>query len=79
MPEPVIAQKSPVPVEVTAGQTYAYCTCGLSAKIALCDGAHKGGEFVPLKFTPDESKTAYICGCKHTKNPPYCDGSHKAL
>ena len=32
MSEPVIAQKSPIPVEVKAGQTYYWCSCGKSAK-----------------------------------------------
>jgi hypothetical protein len=31
-----------------------------------------------LYFYPDRP-TAYICTCKQTKNPPYCDGSHKTL
>jgi CDGSH-type Zn-finger protein len=32
-----------------------------------------------MAFTAEESKTAYLCGCKHSKNAPYCDGAHKAL
>jgi len=23
--------------------------------------------------------TAWLCGCKQSKNAPYCDGSHKSL
>ena len=76
---PVIAQKSPIPVEVEAGKTYYWCTCGKSAKQPLCDGAHKGSEFAPMAWTAPESKTAYLCACKHTKNAPLCDGAHKAL
>ena len=79
MPEPVIAQKSPIAVEVEAGKTYYWCTCGKSDKQPFCNGAHKGGDFAPLAYTASESKTAYLCGCKHTKNAPLCDGTHKGL
>ena len=79
MPEPVIAQKSPIAVEVEAGKTYYWCTCGKSDKQPFCNGAHKGSEFAPMAWTAPESKTAYLCACKHTKNAPLCDGSHKAL
>jgi CDGSH iron-sulfur domain-containing protein 3 len=79
MAEPVIAQKSPIAVEVEAGKTYYWCTCGKSDKQPFCNGAHKGGEFAPMAWTAPESKTAYLCACKHTKNGPLCDGSHKAL
>ena len=27
-------------------------------------------------FKVDETKEYFICSCKLTKNPPYCDGSH---
>ena len=79
MAEPVIAQKSPIAVELEAGKTYYWCTCGKSDKQPFCNGAHKGGEFAPMAYTAPESKTAYLCACKHTKNGPLCDGSHKAL
>ncbi|MGO9422675.1 CDGSH iron-sulfur domain-containing protein [Roseiarcus sp.] len=32
-----------------------------------------------MAFTADKSGTAYLCGCKGSKNAPYCDGSHKSL
>ena len=35
--------------------------------------------FAPLVFKAEEKKTAFLCQCKHTKNPPYCDGTHKSL
>jgi glutamate synthase domain-containing protein 2/CDGSH-type Zn-finger protein len=34
---------------------------------------------VPKAFTVDEETEAHLCMCKHTKNPPYCDGSHARL
>lgn len=76
---PKIAAKNPIPVELEAGKTYAYCTCGLSDKQPFCNGAHRGTEYVPKKFVAEETKTAYMCQCKHTSNPGFCDGSHKSL
>lgn len=76
---PNIAQKAPYAVEVEAGKTYFWCSCGQSKNQPFCDGSHKGSSFNPVKFTAEESKTAYLCGCKHTGNAPFCDGSHKAL
>lgn len=79
MNQPNIAAKVPVPVELEAGKTYAWCTCGSSSNQPFCDGAHKGSDFSPLIFQAEETKTAYMCQCKHTKNPGFCDGSHKVL
>ena len=64
MSDPVIADRSPVVLELEAG-TYHWCRCGLSAKQPFCDGAHKG-------------RIAF-CQCKHTGNEPRCDGSHATL
>ena len=37
---PIIAQKAPYPVEVEAGKTYFWCSCGRSAKQPFCDGSN---------------------------------------
>lgn len=79
MSEPVIAQKSPIPVQVEAGKSYYWCTCGKSAGQPFCDGSHAGTDFTPLKYEATESKAVYFCGCKHTANPGLCDGSHTKL
>ncbi len=79
MPEPTIASKSPISVALDAQETYAWCSCGLSATQPFCDGAHKPTEFKPKRFSVEEKTLAYLCQCKHTKNAPYCDGSHKQL
>ena len=51
MPEPNIAAKQPAKVELEAGKTYAWCSCGHSAKQPFCDGTHKAHPgFVPLVF-----------------------------
>ncbi|MDP4892871.1 CDGSH iron-sulfur domain-containing protein [Cypionkella sp.] len=76
---PNIAQKAPFPVEVEAGKTYFWCSCGQSKSQPFCDGSHKGSSFAPTKFTAETSKTAYFCGCKNSKNGALCDGSHSAL
>jgi CDGSH-type Zn-finger protein len=79
MTDPVIAQKSPYPVEVEAGKTYYWCSCGKSAKQPFCDGSHKGSEFAPTAYTAEKTGTAYFCGCKHSVKGALCDGSHAKL
>ena len=54
-------------------------SCGRSAKQPFCDGSHKGTSFTPVKFTAEDTKTAFLCGCKHSAKAPFCDGTHKAL
>jgi CDGSH-type Zn-finger protein len=79
MPEPTLAQKSPVKVAVEAGKTYYWCACGKSAKQPMCDGSHKGTGFVPMAYTADSTGDTYFCACKRTKGAPMCDGTHKSL
>ncbi len=74
-----ITQKNPFEVELEAGETYYYCSCGLSENGSFCDGNHKGTDFKPIAFTPEESKTAYICGCRRNDGSPFCNGAHKDL
>ncbi|MFY7652556.1 MAG: CDGSH iron-sulfur domain-containing protein [Chitinophagaceae bacterium] len=86
---PKVFKKEPTAVEVEAGKTYAWCTCGLSEKNPFCDGQHKqlatevNGETVmpykSQKYTPEQSGEVWLCNCKQTKNPPFCDGSHNHL
>jgi CDGSH-type Zn-finger protein len=79
MSDPVVAGTAPIGVDVEAGKSYWWCTCGKSSKQPFCDGSHKGSEFAPQQYTADASKTVYFCVCKATKNAPLCDGSHKSL
>jgi CDGSH-type Zn-finger protein len=79
MSEPKIAAKHPIKVNLEAGKTYHWCSCGLSQNQPFCDGSHKSTEFKPLAWQATESKEAWLCQCKRTKNAPYCDGTHKTL
>ena len=79
MTAPKIAQKAPYPVEVEAGKSYFWCSCGRSVNQPFCDGSHKGTDFTPVKFEATETKKVFFCGCKHSGAPVTCDGSHNAL
>ena len=68
---------NPLAVDVKAGVTLWWCSCGRSKQQPFCDGSHKGSEFSPLKFVPAESKTLWFCTCKKTGSAPLCDGSHR--
>lgn len=79
--KPVIAASSPIEVDLVEGQSYYFCTCGLSAKQPYCDGAHKKSD-LGLKshaFTADKTGKAWLCMCKHTGNRPFCDGTHNNI
>lgn len=76
---PKIAQVTPYPVEVEAGRTYFWCSCGQSSKQPFCDGSHKDSGFAPMKWEATDSKKVFFCGCKHSAKAPLCDGSHSKL
>lgn len=75
----VVAQKSPYAVDVEAGKSYWFCSCGKSTAQPFCDGSHKGGDFTPKEFKAEKSETVYFCGCKNSGNGMTCDGSHQKL
>ena len=79
MADPVIAARVPIGVELEAGKTYYWCSCGKSSKQPFCDGTHKGSEFSPRAYVAEKSGKAFFCTCKHSKNAPLCDGTHKTL
>ena len=79
MATPESPQGFPYGVVVEEGKTYLWCSCGKSAKQPFCDAAHKGTEFVPIKYTAEASKRVSFCGCKHSKKGAVCDGSHNRI
>jgi CDGSH iron-sulfur domain-containing protein 3 len=79
MAEPVVAQRSPFAIDVTAGKDYWWCACGKSRTQPFCDGSHKGSEFNPMKYTADKTQKVWFCGCKKTGKTPLCDGTHNKL
>ena len=76
--KPLIAEKSPVGVELESGNDYYWCRCGRSARQPFCDGSHKGTGLNPMEFRAEKTETAYLCRCKGTGNPPFCDGTHNS-
>lgn len=79
MEKPTIAQKSPIPIEVEAGKTYFWCSCGKSSKQPFCDGSHKDTGFTPMAWKAEETAKKFFCGCKASEKRPFCDGTHSKL
>ena len=77
--DPIVAQKAPYPVDVEAGKSYFWCTCGRSDNQPFCDGSHSGTGLEPEKYTAEKDGKVFFCGCKATGNSPLCDGSHSKL
>lgn len=71
-------KNSPFITNVKAGESKAFCMCGLSKNAPFCDGAHSCTDKRPevVKFTED--KRLRVCGCRKSAKLPYCDGSHNS-
>jgi CDGSH iron-sulfur domain-containing protein 3 len=77
--QPRIAQRAPYALDLAPGD-YWWCACGQSRNQPFCDGSHRGGPFVPVRFTVTaRSGTLWLCGCKCARRPPFCDGTHNKL
>lgn len=76
MTKAVRASDTPFGINVEAGKSYFWCSCGKSAKQPFCDGSHQGSSFTPLKYEAEKTGKVFFCGCKATQNAPLCDGSH---
>jgi CDGSH-type Zn-finger protein len=67
---------SPAITALKANIKFAYCTCGLSETLPLCNGSHRGTEFKPIKITPEHDIQINLCRCSKSNTKPECDGSH---
>ena len=79
MTEPTVAGTAPIAIDVEAGKSYWWCSCGKSAKQPFCDGSHKGTQFVPTKYDATATGKAWFCTCKRSAKGALCDGSHTTL
>jgi CDGSH-type Zn-finger protein len=66
----------PFRINLKGRKRYLWCACGRSGKQPLCDASHEGTRFEPVSYQAAEDITVAFCGCKFTKNPPFCDGTH---
>ena len=64
----------PIAVDVEAGKTYRWCSCGKSQTQPFCDRDDCKEQCVEYRSILTE--TLYFCACKLTRDPPLCDGSH---
>lgn len=76
---PKVAQYKPYYINVEKGESYLWCSCGLSKTQPFCDTSHVGTDFKPVRYVAEQSRKVLFCGCKHTNNGPFCDGSHNNL
>jgi CDGSH-type Zn-finger protein len=79
MDQPNIAGRGPIAVQVEAGKTYFWCSCGRSSTQPFCSGAHQGSSFEPIEYVAQRTALVYFCTCKHSAKAPLCDGTHKTL
>ncbi|MBK6741600.1 MAG: CDGSH iron-sulfur domain-containing protein [Hydrogenophilales bacterium] len=78
MMDPIVAQKTPIQVELEPGE-YWWCACGRSKSQPFCDGSHDGTGITPVRMEIAEKSSVYLCGCKYTATPPFCDGAHQLI
>ena len=76
MSNPIIANNTPIAVNLEKGKTYYFCKCGRSKNQPFCDGAHADTDITPHAFTADKDGEAWLCACKQSDNQPFCDGTH---
>ena len=73
------AQNQPYAVEVQAGKTYFWCSCGISKTQPFCDTTHVITDCFPVEYVATKDEKLYFCGCKQSENSPFCDGTHNKL
>ena len=72
----IVFFNKPQGVELEAGKTYRFCTCGRSADGLFCDDSHQGTSCEPKEFTVEKTKAYQLCRCKSSDNLPFCSGNH---
>ncbi len=53
MDKPTCPQRAPYEMRVEEGQTYVWCSCGLSAEQSWCDASHEPCSRNPLWCPPN--------------------------
>ena len=77
---PRIAAYKPAYYELEKGESYLWCSCGLSKSQPFCDQSHRGTDFKPVRYVAQQQgEEVLFCNCKHSSDQPFCDGSHNNL
>lgn len=76
---PLRKQIRPYEVELIGGETYHWCSCGLSDNHPFCDGSHVDTVFEPVNMKAQLSSKYYLFGCKGSENKPHCHGNRRRL
>lgn len=73
-------ERAPIVLDETPGKK-AYCQCGLSATLPLCDGSHsrENTGIVPIVVDVEAAGKKAVCQCHQSGNKPWCDGTHSRL
>ena len=74
----------PMRVRVKAGVSYHWCGCGLArTQQPFCDLAcqnlsnRKILKGCSVHYIAPKSQEVWLCNCKQTSHPPFCDGTHR--
>ena len=77
--QPAIGGTEPAEGEVEGGGGWGGGVGGGGRLRPRCGGAYGSTHFRPLRHEVEEDGVLWLCTCKRTATPPYCDGSHNSL